>query len=43
MRWDGGGGGKLKRSECSRVRNVVVRGREVVVNPSRFGGRRMVE
>jgi hypothetical protein len=31
MRWDGGGGGKLERSEGSRVRNGVVRGREVVV------------
>jgi hypothetical protein len=43
MRWEGGGGGKLERSEGNRVRNGVVRGREVVVSPRRFGGGRMVE
>jgi hypothetical protein len=43
MRRAGGEGGKLKRSECSRVRNGRVREREVVASPRRFGGRRMVE
>jgi hypothetical protein len=34
--------GKMKASGC-RVRNGVVRGREVVGSPRRFGGWRMIE
>jgi hypothetical protein len=43
MTWDGGGGGKLERSEESRVRNVVRSRREMIGSPRRFGGQRVIE
>jgi hypothetical protein len=42
MAWDGRGIGKLERSEGGRVRNGVVRGREVADSQRKFGSCRMI-